>query len=464
MVEVSCTIRGGGPTVALVVRDERFATVQQTLARDGATLELDPGLYVFEASYTDGRFIRTTVRLTSGRPEVVTLPPEQETEAVALVVESRAVERPPRQPRASAMHSTPRAKPAPRRMTGLKLAQFVTRSGEPAIGNEKSLGDSLERLRSDAFTGTVNLRYEGREQARLWLRRGHVSAIDIGGERAANLEAALENVSSWELAQTEVFARRTGYFVGAWQWDGQEWHTRSVERAENDLAPESAPGVGLLQVINPWRSEFVAFTSDLPDLRLSMDKDGRVEARFEPRAQALLTFVNLGDRQGAAVLARRFIQKKYDRASLAAVGGYYLLDTHDDHSIPPDWWDNLANIEWLPDGAILAGWRALRAERIDEARDWFLSAVRRGLPLFTRGLLLALEGLWAFGDDAEVRAAAERLRPYADSARRAALITTFGGASPERPTRLEAPMSPPERFVRVPKHRLCAGLLVHRAG
>jgi hypothetical protein len=52
-----------------------------------------------------------------------------------------------------------------------------------------------------------------------------------------------------------------------------------------------------------------------------------------------------------------------------------------------DWPQNLERwFDWLPDGAVIAGERALHAGDDGVADQYFIEAARRGVPVFTEGL------------------------------------------------------------------------------
>lgn len=80
---------------------------------------------------------------------------------------------------------------------------------------------------------------------------------------------------------------------------------------------------------------------------------------------------------------------------------------------------------WMPDGRIVRGWLALRGQRgaddVREARTQFLAAARGGLPVYSLGVKMLVDGLSMFAHDdragdaerAEVRAALTAVRGYA---------------------------------------------------
>ena len=70
----------------------------------------------------------------------------------------------------------------------------------------------------------------------------------------------------------------------------------------------------------------------------------------------------------------------------ATIGGYALLKLNELERIH-DWADNLSRwFEWLPDGAVIAAATAGRRGEDDHAHELALTAVGRGIPLFSEGL------------------------------------------------------------------------------
>jgi hypothetical protein len=87
----------------------------------------------------------------------------------------------------------------------------------------------------------------------------------------------------------------------------------------------------------------------------------------------------------------------------AAGGGYVLLGTElgSEPKIWHSWIRNLMTwFDWLPDGAIQHGWLKLRhresSDDLDEARHALFTAYRRGLPFYSVGLQWLIDGLTLF--------------------------------------------------------------------
>ena len=105
--------------------------------------------------------------------------------------------------------------------------------------------------------------------------------------------------------------------------------------------------------------------------------------------------------------AKQMLYYKIYNPLAAAAGTYALLITED--SDEPNYWHdwvrNLMNwFPWLPDGAIQHAWVKLRHQQDEndrlEARESLLEGYRRGLPFYSRGVKLLLDGLTLFANDA----------------------------------------------------------------
>lgn len=117
----------------------------------------------------------------------------------------------------------------------------------------------------------------------------------------------------------------------------------------------------------------------------------------------LISYLGTGRLQYAAMLlgeAHDLLLGKRLNPIAAAAGGYVLM-YHLNSDAHPDWLGWIGNLadwfEWLPDGAILNGWRILNStesdDTVDRAGEEFLRAVRRGLPIFSHGVSLLRDGL-----------------------------------------------------------------------
>lgn len=164
-------------------------------------------------------------------------------------------------------------------------------------------------------------------------------------------------------------------------------------------------------------------------------------------AEALLGYLRTGAVEGADVTAESLLGRKRVDPIAAAIGGYYLLRTARLDRLS-DWGPNLSEwFPWLADGAIVNAWQHIHAGRehrgdsdhhFDTARRELLLATQRGLPIYTEGLKLLVDGLRllrsdAQAGDAEVSAALTFVEPFALAAEWSAATVTYGGADPAKP-------------------------------
>jgi hypothetical protein len=185
-------------------------------------------------------------------------------------------------------------------------------------------------------------------------------------------------------------------------------------------------------------------------------------------AESLLGFLLVGNMRAAReVAAGGFEAEWLSNGEVtdpipAAVAGYCLLRLGELDRLR-EWSEDLATrFDWMADGAIIHAWRLIRGgdgqvARLDalvQARAWLLTATGRGLPIYSEGLRLLLDGLRLFGADAEepedggddaVVEALARMRRYSLAAQHGVQTVTFAGAHPDQPT--------PEAIVGLPEDR-----------
>jgi hypothetical protein len=106
-------------------------------------------------------------------------------------------------------------------------------------------------------------------------------------------------------------------------------------------------------------------------------------------------------------LAEDILLHKMGNPLAAAAGAYVLLGNQ--HTAKQERWHhwigNLAEgYRWLPDGAIQHAWVKLRHQKVagnlEEARASLLEGFRRGLPFYSQGVRLLVDGLTLFANDA----------------------------------------------------------------
>jgi hypothetical protein len=128
---------------------------------------------------------------------------------------------------------------------------------------------------------------------------------------------------------------------------------------------------------------------------------------------SVIGYLGSGDLPAAATIttrARDMLWGKRVNPLAAAAGAYVLMSGGTSRQPnPPAYWHqwvrNLINwFEWLPDGAIQHAWLILRQQDDEEslrrARRSLLEGYRRGLPFYSKGVGLLLDGLTLFANDA----------------------------------------------------------------
>jgi RES domain-containing protein len=141
-------------------------------------------------------------------------------------------------------------------------------------------------------------------------------------------------------------------------------------------------------------------------------------------------------------LATLLLDEKVDDPYAAAVGGYYLLRSGAPDERMRDWPANLADwMEWMSDGPIIRGWQLLRGAPPrdgETARKRFLQAVTRGLPVYTEGLRLLIDGLKVVArasaeNDPDVLVCLDQIGRYGEATDWSRPVLTFEGAAPDQP-------------------------------
>ncbi len=212
------------------------------------------------------------------------------------------------------------------------------------------------------------------------------------------------------------------------------------------------------------------------------------------QAEALLGYLRSGAIEGADLTAEPLLANaesllKGKRADpiAAAIGGYYLLNTARLERLS-DWGPNLSEwFPWLADGAVINAWQHLHAGRAElsahlpagsrapqgrrrsgllqlvidawqklapghsypeglkdadqhfaEMRQQLLLAIDRGIPVYTEGLQLLVDGMRLLRHDrrrrdAELNDALAFIEPYARAADWSAATVTYGGTDPASP-------------------------------
>jgi hypothetical protein len=155
-----------------------------------------------------------------------------------------------------------------------------------------------------------------------------------------------------------------------------------------------------------------------------------------PQADALLSYLCQDAFESARLVGDRLADElgmlmgEGDDPTSAVVAGYYMLKAS--YIRHEDWLQKLAEgFTGLPDGAVIFGWALLRREEPDYggARHFFLTAVRRGIPMYSTGLRLLYDGLNVLLDykeeDKEVHRMFQAVRRIAAATDWKANVTSF---------------------------------------
>ena len=266
--------------------------------------------------------------------------------------------------------------------------------------------------------------------------------------------------------------------------DTQEWHRWA--RREEDLAvigidvSEHPLRLRMIQVGGeavPWR--LISFPPTPKEVQILLrptrtptSLDGGLAAKVvstDMQTESLSYYLRSGALESASAVSRVVMEEAEELEFLgtgappeakeaeellrgklrnpfgAAVGGYYLLQIRDFERMH-NWPNNFANwLPWLPDGAVIHAWQLLLTAGIEyrsNARERLLQAWSRGLPVYSQGLRLLIDGLELFEnsrrrenvDDKAVENALEEIRVYAEAVDWNQRLTTFYGPDPKSPS------------------------------
>jgi hypothetical protein len=163
-------------------------------------------------------------------------------------------------------------------------------------------------------------------------------------------------------------------------------------------------------------------------------------------ADVLLAYLSRGEIEQADLVSSRVVADgllhgKRRNPMAAAIAGYFLLLKGELQSVHQVWSSNLSRwMTWLPDGAVINAWYLMHADRRDlpAAKRQLLEAAARGVPVYTCGLRLLIDGLALFADDLQhggpdVVAALKRARRFAAAADWGSPTTAFVGEDPCSP-------------------------------
>jgi hypothetical protein len=183
--------------------------------------------------------------------------------------------------------------------------------------------------------------------------------------------------------------------------------------------------------------------------------DGNIEVAIgsgDTFAETLLRYLALGNVDAARTIgdetirrAEEMLRSKMANPFNATVAGYFLLKINAYDRLH-DWVNNLSNMfPSLPDGPIIHAWQLMlqpNVPNVRTARMRLLEATRRGIPVYSQGMRLLIDGLQIFAEEAkaenlndnEVTEALSWAAKYAGAAQRLGTLTSFYGADPNTPS------------------------------
>ncbi len=164
----------------------------------------------------------------------------------------------------------------------------------------------------------------------------------------------------------------------------------------------------------------------------------------EPMADTIMNYLQRGDLYSAGSMAdwveeaEAMLMDKRQDAYAAAVGAYLLLRLRQFPRLH-DWAKNLANwFSFLPDGCVIWAWQMIHQKGpASEIRKYLLQAAARGLPVYTEGLRLLMDGLRLLGPEARVtyEGLVKDAREITWDSPLTASVLTKGDYSPSRESR-----------------------------
>jgi hypothetical protein len=205
-----------------------------------------------------------------------------------------------------------------------------------------------------------------------------------------------------------------------------------------------------LQIEHPWGALESLLPANCRSMYVRVDRvreesalavSVRLASR-DPVADTILNYVSRGDLYSAEAMlewadeAEQLLEGKMQDPYAAAIGAYLLLKLRHFDRLHM-WTRNLADwFQFLPDGCVICASQLIQQDPTQEGeiRKYLLEATARGLPVYTGGLRLLMDGLRLLDDDVESRAQLEILTSKASTVKWDAPVTTGyrpkTGASP----------------------------------
>jgi hypothetical protein len=208
-------------------------------------------------------------------------------------------------------------------------------------------------------------------------------------------------------------------------------NTRRNEATWELMFGDAALAASCLEIMHPWGKFFALIPGNTQAVYARADQIQESEslligvrlASKEPAADTILNYLQQGDLYAAGAMvdwareAEQMLAGKVSDPYSAAVGAYLLLKLKRFEQMHT-WVRNLANwFDFLPDGCVIWAWQQIHQNPSNESeiRDYLLRAASRGqlgyagLPVYSQGLRLLMDGLSMLPDASEAQAVREKV-------------------------------------------------------
>jgi len=336
------------------------------------------------------------------------------------------------------------------RLVGRALSEASVPVGPGTYFVEARLPDGSRLQRAVEVAGEAELRVSLGEAGRLLMTSHAASALPETFAEAYRLRGLSYGRTPAERAARTPVARLAHYRVDGltgWRQVGEE---RVVARPGPLELPEA--GVGALGLsVGGGTMAIVPIPGERADLLRFALAQVAGSAKLELRTRldndagdALLGFLGHDLVEDArlmatspALSAEALLAGKAGDPIAAAAGAFALLRI-DDLDRLHDWTANLANwFPWLPDGAVVRAEHLGRVGEHEAAAELLCEVPRRGLPVLSVGLAVAVDRLRTYAaywpEREELREALVTLSRYALATDPNRPVTTFSGADPDSP-------------------------------
>ena len=193
----------------------------------------------------------------------------------------------------------------------------------------------------------------------------------------------------------------------------------NTEFGIRNLTKWTPEGIELISLPSSWKAieGFFLNMGDREDSSFEINFDASLKQRRfrssitvnDPYFAAIFSYLTTGSLPQASMILKRaenMLFEKFANPFAAAAGAYILISrgkpTHNEDW--PRWIGNLnRRFTWLPDGAVAHGWLKLLEGDLGAAKESFIEAYKRGVPLFSLGIRKLAEGLAMFEEDPTCR-------------------------------------------------------------